>query len=684
MLTAEDPQDRLLQAKSFYEHTWDQYERCRWFDEVQTDEQFYNGQQWADEDLAYLRRQRRPALVFNIIQSKLLHLIGAHEDNLEVPIAAPVGIEDHMIADVLNHIRDRIWSEIDGSDVDAEVWESGVVCGIGSAAIDAMPDPDDPSQLRICLYPISPYEVMWDPASERRDRSDARFVFWHRWLSRTEFKQEYPEFAGRIDEIFTERFGGGASAAHWLAVSSVPSARVADARDGRGVLYYDRHRDQVRVIRMEYKASTKRTFALSPTSGAMREVSPGELRIMRELAPEIESTTNWSTEYRWLEFVGDQILFDEASPLPIDGFSITSNVCHLDHRNMPYGKVRQLRDPQSEVNKRMSQTLHLLVQQTQPGLLAEQDAFVNEADAEQQMKMAGSIVKLKTGALGQGKVKERTVPALPDAPLQIHQQAIRLIDLISGIWSDQLMEPRGVPEAAATAQLKHRQSLLAMRPVMRGFAAYQRGVFRKIVQIVVRAMPDEQISALLGNAERYQVRGHEILDQATGKSAALGSMRDLRYNIELRPAEENSSQRLMELQTLIELHTGGLPVDPNVIIDYLALPSDRKEQMRAYVRAQAEGAARSAEQSLAASLHQLEHEASMDVAERRLEAGQLAEKARHNKALEQIAQAKLGKDMTKFLADHTLEERRMALELVQELLTHVTSPHGGAGEGASP
>ncbi len=678
MLTAKEPAERLLQAKSFYEHTWDQYDRCRWFAEVQTDEEYHHGRQWTDEDLAYLRKQRRPALVFNIIQSKLLHLIGAHEDNLEVPIAAPVGVEDQMLADLLNHIRDRIWAEIDGADVDAEVWESGIICGIGSSAIDAVPDPDDPAMLRVSLYPLSAYEVLWDPASERRDRSDARFVFWHRWLSRTEFKQEYPEHAGRIDEIFHEQFGLSADVAHWLKVNPSP-ATSGDVRDLRGTLYYDRHRDQVRVIRMEYKASTKRLFAVDPVSSQMREVEPEELRVMRQLAPSIESVSNWTTEYRWLEFVGDAVLFDAPSPLPIDGFSITSSVCHQDHKRMPYGKVRMLRDPQGEVNKRMSQTLHLIVQQTQPGVFAEAGAFVNEAEAEASLKMAGSVTKLAPGALAQGKLKERTVPTLPDAPLQIHQQAIRLIDMISGIWSDQLLEPRGIPEAAATAQLKHRQSLLAMRPVMRGFTSYQRGVFRKLLQIVVRAMPDEQIARLLGNAKRYQVQGHIVMDGQTGKSVSIDSMRDLQYNVEVRPADENSSQRLMELQTLVELHGGGMPVDPNVIIDYLAIPSDRKEQLRSYVKSQAEAAAQNAKQQMAASMAQLKHVASMDVADRRLEAGTLAEKARHNKALELIAQAKLGKDVSALMADYSQEEQRMVLDVVMEMLKNVRPPAGGEG-----
>lgn len=680
MIDGKTPEDRLKQARQIYEQTWDHYDRLCWFAEVATDEEYFHGSQWSKDDREYLQRQRRPALVFNIIQSKLMHLAGSHEDNLEEPIAAAVGVEDQMLADVLNHIRDRIWDEIEAADIDAEVFEQGIVTGIGSVAIDAMPSPDSPDELEISIFPLSPYEVLWDPASERRSRKDARYVFWHKWISRAEFREEYPEHAARIDEIWADRFGGyGADSSGWIAVSRRPSQ---DGRDRRGTLYYDRHRDQVRIIRMEYRKARKIIHAVDPVSGHTREVTSAQLAVMQQLAPELESLSHWIQETRWLEFVGDQVLYDDPTPIPIDGFSIVSNICHLDQNNMPYGKVRMLRDPQSEVNKRLSQTLHLLVQQTQPGVFAEEGAFANQRQAEESLKMAGSVTVVTAGAIAGSKFKERTVPQLPDAPLQIHQQAIRLIDLISGIYTDSLMEPRGVPEAAATAQLKHRQSLLSMRPVMRGFNSYQRQLFRKLISLIVRAMTDAQIASLLGNSKRYRIEGHVIVDLETGKQASLESMREVRYKIEVRPADENSSTRILELQTLMGLLSAQMPVDPDVIIDYLSLPSDRKDQLRRYVAQQAKGQAAAAEQQIKTSEAQLAHQAQLDVTDRQLEAAGLAERQRHNMALEEAKQGQLEGNIASLLSDQSAEEQRMVLDLVKTILQHHATTSRPPAQGA--
>jgi len=664
VIDADSPEERLRQARSIYERCVDHYERQGWLDEVKRDYEFYHGYgQWSAEDVEYLRRQSRPALTFNLIHSKLMHLIGTHEDNLQEPVAAPVSMDDRMLAEILNHVRDRIWSEISAQDIDAQVHEEGVVVGIANAALDAMPDPDDPSRLRVGLYFAGPFEVLWDPASERRDRRDARFVVWHRWLSRGEFKAEYPEHAARIDEIWAQQGWTGPTARDRTFAEPRPQTDYQRRRD---LLYYDARADMVRVVRIEYRRAQRVTMALDPVSGATREVDAKTLALLKELAPDLESQSIWREAVHWIEFVGHEVIFDAESPLPIDDFSISSFVCHQDDRGLPYGKVRQLRDPQSELNKRYSQMLHLLVQQTQPGIYAEQGAVAEKSAAEKSLKMAGTVTELNPGGLT--KIRERGVPQFPDGAAQLHQQAIRLIDMISGIWSDQLTEPRGVPEAAATAQLKHRQSLLAMRPVIRGFDAYQRQVFGKLIRLIVRAMPDAQIADMLGSGERYRVQGHVVTDAETGQRAEIGDVRALRYRIEVRPADENNSERLLELSTVIQLMQLGHPVDPDVVTDLTSLPADKKQALKRYARQQAEAKAKSAQAQIEAAQAQLASQLRLDQMDREIDAAELAEKNRHNQALEQLRGVQIGKDIGAILQGRTAEEQRLVVDLIKHAL----------------
>ena len=680
MIDATTPEERLRQARTIYERCVEHYERQGWFDQVKRDYEYYHGYgQWSADDLEHLRRQNRPALTFNLIHSKLMHVIGTHEDNLQEPVAAPVSLEDRPLADILNHVRDRIFADIDASDVDAQVHEEGVVVGIANAALDAMPDPDDPTKLKIGLYYAGPFEVLWDPASERRDRKDARFVIWHKWLSRSEFKVEYPEFASRIDEIWASQGWSGPSARD--RTFTEPRSKD-DYQRRRDLLYYDARQDMVRVIRLEYRSPERVTMAIDPVSGETREVDSKTLALMKQLAPDVESQTYWRELVKWIEFVGHEVLFDAESPLPIDDFSISSFVCHQDDRGLPYGKVRQLRDPQNELNKRYSQMLHLLVQQTQPGLYAEQGALPDKTQAEKSLKMSGSVTEL--GPNGLSKIRERGIPQFPDGAAQLHQQAIRLFEMISGIAGDQLMEPRGVPEAAATAQLKHRQSLLAMRPVIRGYDAYQRAVFGKLIKLIVRAMPDAQIADMLGNSERYRVAGHVVTDAETGRQVDISDMRRLRYQVELRPADENNSERLLELSTLTQLMQLGHPVDPDVLTDLTSLSADKKQALKRYAKRQAEMQAQTAQAQIKASEAQLASQLRLDQMDREIDVASLAEKTRHNQALEELRAVQIGKDIGSVLDGRDLAEQQMVLDLVKQALASHDRRHMAASRGAIP
>ncbi len=678
MITATEPAQRLVQAKAIYENTYDHYERHGYFREVEEDLRYRHGRQWSAADLKILHEQRRPALVFNLVAARCRHLCGAHEDNLEEPVAVPVGPEDRLQAELLNHLRDRIYGELEATDLEAEAFEQGIEAGIHSISVDALPHPDDPEQIEVVFHPHGPWDVMWDPASERRDRRDARFNFVCRWLSRSEFKAEFPEHAGVVDEVFNSFSGAGPTIPRDNAPQA-PSARGDAYRHRRELLYYDRHRDQVRLIRIEFKYSERVTVAKDPVTGEAIEVEDAEhLRLLRAVAREGELAVEsyWRESYRWLQFIGDKILYDDEQPIPLDEWSLASFICHLDEHQLPYGVIRAARDPQDEVNKRYSQTLHLMTQQTQPGSYAEEWAVVDKTQFEKAQKMAGSAAYLRRGGLG--AIRERQVPTFPDGAAQLHQGALRLLDIIMGVTADEIMEPRGIPEAAATAQLKHRQSLLMMRPILRAFGTFQRQLFRKLVKIITLSMPDAQIAALLGNSERFQVQDGMVMDRTTQKVAPLRSIRDVRYQIDVRPAEENSTERMIGLQLALQLLQLQVPFPPDVLVDLLPYPAEMRDRIRAFARQQQEMQARSSQAEMEAAMEQLAKQYGLEKADRAIAASKVDEAKRHNLALEAIQTMKVTGGQTLDLQRLSLDQKQQVLDFALELLGQ-TNPPASAG-----
>lgn len=639
MITGDSEETRLLEARKLFEEATDFW--SSWLREAEEDLKFYHGDQWSYEDVQILQEQKRPVLTYNVLQAKVGHMLGAQEDNAVDPIAVPTGAEDQFLADAVNHIKMQVYDENEVERVDPQIFEDGIVAGIGNAFVDPYPDPKDPTRLRFIYDRAHPLEVLWDPACERRDKTDARYLCWAKWLSKGEFLQEFPDMTRReVDELFAMYAGGEESWSRWFSTDTTGSAtQAAPNFDGymprRSQLYYDAKRREMRVIHIECIKPVKRVRVSS--GGMSRITTPKMRRALEENYPGAYYFEEyWDEEVWWYEFCHGKMLYESRSPQPFDGFSVKSFVYKSDDDNRPYGIVRLLKDPQREVNKRYSQILHWIMSQSAPGLLGEQDAFVDLQQAKESLKRAGDVTLLKKGAISQQKVKERQIPVMPEAVARLQEIALRMIDLISNVHVDDMVEPRGIPEAAATTQLKHRRSLLSMKPVLREYHYFRRDVFLAFLQSIVRAMPDQQIADYMGNAERFRVQGREIIDLQSNQVASISTLREVRLNARFEPNANNQTERLLELNTLMALQQGGTPVAPDVIFDMMSLNQAKRDRLKAFAQQTIARQAQSEKQQADSMMQQMQQQYQLEAMDRQIKAGELAEETRSAQATEFI------------------------------------------------
>jgi hypothetical protein len=628
--------EKLAAVKQEYEDTIDQY--TRWVDAVEEDLDYYHGSQWLPEDLEYLRKRGRPALTFNVLQAKILHLVGAQEDNAKEPIFVAEEPDDQLAADIMNILKHRIYEESDLETAEAMQFEDGVSAGIGSFMIDVEPDPEDVLDLRVNIEPLDPTEVLWDLNSRRKDRQDARYFFSHQWMTKSELRADYPELTEEeLTEIFapvTKDSGTGIAGAQFQR-QITQDPQISGYMYRRRLLYWDTKRHEVRVIHMEHVEKERVNVLVVPDTGQQIEVTDEKRRLIERLVPgRYDFVEVYRDKYYWLDFVGRMILYDEESPMPYDGFSVVSYVCMLDRDNMPYGKVRGLKDPQKEVNKRHSQTLEMISRQGNPGLIAEVGALVDKTQAEEAMR-EGGVVETQSGKFD--KVTARTVPAFPDAISRMMDTGLRMLDVISNVFVDEMQEPRGIPEAAATTQLKQRKSLLTTIPLLKQYHRTRKLVMKKIMQIPVRAMSDTQISRMLANERRFQVWNGIVEDASEsggGGRVFIRDVRQIRYNVDMLPAAPGSSEAIMHFQTLMAMAGAGMPVDPEVLFDLANLPPDKVARLKAFHRAQLQGQMRASEAETKQIEGQMMREFALDQGKLMIDAGKLEEDKRSNFAAE--------------------------------------------------
>lgn len=589
-------QEKLARAKTLWTESSDN--DAVFQEEAKEDFGFQDGTaQWTEAERQILAEEMRPCFTFNLVKGSTDLVKGMNEDIKVRYIASPVEPTDGFLAEVLNDVASHVTEKADFEAEEDAAFESCTICGRGWNAIDFVPNPKRLGHINLSLVSIPVNEVKMDYCSRKDDLSDSQYIFWDKWLNVEDFKVKYPEFADDAEEIlatgkiFPEKFSAASSQDVFEEVADEEDSDYERSLDST---FYDRSKKMIRVVHMEYWQAYARHYGFNPESRTFEEFDEEGLANLKKVfsllyGQELEYVTIMDKKVMWLQVTGDRILYDGESPVPYDGFSIDPCFAYKDVSGRSinhYGVTRLIKDPQKEVNKRWSQTTNLLNQQVQPGVYAETDAFVDEAQAESSLKEAGSITFLKSGAISQKKFQERKMPSFPDAPLRLEEFAQNMIRRISGINPDLLGMDRGRQEPGVVVRLRQQQGMILLKPLFGAYKRLKKANFERALAIIMAYMPDAQILDILGENDRYKIVNNIIVDKKTGLTADIRDVRRLKYNIEAEEVPGNRSSRMLELSVYLEMQRDGFPVDPRVIIKKLDLPESEKQDWIEYIAAQ--------------------------------------------------------------------------------------------------
>lgn len=634
------------------------------FQEMRRVSRFYHNTggeaQWTKDDVKYMEDTGRTLLTMNMLAQKVQSLVGMQEDNRQRPIIAPVGMEDSPMAEVLNYISDRIRYVGDFDAVDAQVYEGGLVMGECDVQIDVNRDPKNPSEIMIEQILVPATEVSWDQASERKGRGDARFVYWPKWLTEAQFKAEYPDKAERFDELKILAQGDNLdhSVEESIQKRFLDGSGLTDYEDLTGERWF-RHRkeDEIRVVHLEYKSLEKQWWATSIDDPSQPEAIEADMaaRIKKGKGgggafDRLEVFHTFVERVRWLEFIGNDILYDDLSPQPYEGFSLVPFTCYYDWvSGHVYGFLRHLLDPQRELNKSYSMSVDHMSAQAKPGYIAEESAVADRDAFEDQTQSPGATAWVKDGKLTAGAIQPRDVPSFSPASQKRLENSALLLDRISGIITDQ-DSPSSHAEAAATVQLRHRRMFLSMIQVMKSFQRFQHETHRRIVESIVNAMPDHQMGRVLGNSQRFSVQNGIVTDQERQTQIPLNDVRELEFNIEFDTASLNNTQRLFEVQLLGELKQLGFPVDPVVMVEKAAVSRDVKERLRAFAQQMIQAESEANQQNQQMAIQQLRATIEIEARKVQMMMAKAQEQQRHNLSQEELeAQRNFNDALLRFL-----------------------------------
>ncbi len=337
---------------------------------------FYDGKQWTSEEHSELISRGQMAVVYNRVKRKIDYLTGLEKqlrtDAKALNRTPNVGEKDaEAVTDSVRFVLHN--TNFDSKRSDA--FENMLIEGIMGFEIGVM----EGKEPEITVNRIPWDRIFFDPHSRERDLSDANYKGIVVWMDVEQAKALWPNRADDIGAMWAD--GSGST-----TYDDVPRERFVDAT-----------RKRLRVFKMYYKQAARNRKGY---------------------------------EWYYVEFTHNVILKSPEKSIFVDDKGETLCGIELqsafsDRDGQRYGLVKEMLDPQREVNARRSKALH---QQSTRQTAAEEGAVEDEDQMRRQMTRPDGHITVNPGFWDKWKILDTSDQA--NAHFNLLQEAKNEIDSV--------------------------------------------------------------------------------------------------------------------------------------------------------------------------------------------------------------------------------------------------------------
>ena len=563
-----------------------------WRTEAEEDCRFVAGDQWDAKDRANLQAKNRPVLVFNEVLPQVDLVSGMARQTPVGYRAYPRGGEDQVVSTIATACLAYAMERTQGAQALYRGYDDGVITGRAwwEIGLDTTYTADLLGE--VYLGRVRPMAIVEDPGAERLDRQDAEFIAKAAWAHEAAAKRRWPEHR--------DAFNIG----DWL--TGVGPSPIEGWSTDKQQIYLDAKTKQVRLLYVWYKVPKTRYVVTDGALGHTTESETGReaeafLRTARrahttELGPfedRYKTVEIKSHSLRVATMTGWRILDDQ--PHPIAGARLFPFVPMLAHNytDEPFGLVRNIKDPQREINKRRSTFLHIMMTSANSGWKVHAGSMSKAKIRSLEEHGADSgLVLVHTGNFPPQEIIAKTMPNAYMEYDAIMSNSIRKTTSINAELAGQTTQ-QTVSGAAITA--RQRGGLVGLQGFVDAFAFARTQIGMHLLQWIQHYYDEQKIRNVLGDllaqgqAEELPGGAAEIQQVLANEKAieTFKRMRQTELDVVLMPDATPPTIRATQFADLMQLRQAGFPIPPEIILD--ASDAPKKDAIRRALKAQGVG-----------------------------------------------------------------------------------------------
>lgn len=398
---------------------------------------YVDGNQLTSEEIAELKRRGQPPVKYNRIRRKIEWLKGLEVKQRTDPKAFPRTPQHAQGAESVTDAIRYVCDAQDWDETRSEVYDDFLVEGVGGAEVVHNQKENGEVDVIINHYPWD--RLFYDPHSRKSDFSDARYKGVVLWMDEADFKEAYPNKVD-LEGMYKEAVG-------W-----------SDTHDDKPSYWADPKRKRVRVLLIWYKKAQS---------------------------------------WHWCKFVKGMKLDGGESPYrDEDGRSVCPLImqsAYVGRDNERYGVVRDMFDPQDELNKRRSKALHGINSRQTMGV---KGAVASVSEIKRELAKPDGHIEITAEMLEDAaRVGMKPFEILPTndqiaAQMQMAEEAKAEIDLLG---ANSALEGETGESASGRAVLARQQGgMIELASLNDKMHMFTREVFRHIWQRIRQFWTEER------------------------------------------------------------------------------------------------------------------------------------------------------------------------------------------------